>query len=220
MRIIVYGDSNGWGYLEDGSGQRYAGHWPQQIFSQFDAEVIEECLPGRVAYGVDPVEGPHFDGSTPPLAILMSHQPLDHVIITLGTNDIKARFGRSADDITAGVMQLVDIVQPSGTGRGGWNASMVPTVHVICPPALGNRAADKCWIKHEEWLGRWKKSRMLAGVPRRACHAQGIDFINANEFAVSSPNDPIHSPADTHREFGNAIAAHMKVLTTSGGKRG
>jgi hypothetical protein len=117
-------------------------------------------------------------------------------------------------------MQLVDIVQSSGAGRGGWNAAMVPTVHVICPPALGDRAADKGWVNHEEWLGGWEKSRMLAGVLGRACHAQGIDFIDANEFAVSSPDDPIHWQAATHRAFGKAMAAHMKVLATGSGTPG
>ena len=173
-----------------------------------------------MTYGADPVEGLHFDGTTPLLAKLMSHQPLDHVIIMLGTNDMKARFGRSADDINAGVMQLVDIVQSSGAGRGGWNASTVLKVHVICPPALGDSAADKGWVKHEEWLAGWEKSRMLAGVLGRACHTWGIDFIDANEFAILSPDDPIHWQAATHREFGNAIAAHMKVLATGGGRLG
>ena len=137
MRILVYGDSNSWGYLDDGSGQRYAGRWPQQMVSQLDAEVIEECLPGRVTHGADPVEGPHFDGTATLLAMLMSHQPLDHVIIMLGTNDMKARFDRSADDITAGVMQLVDIVQSSGAGRGGWNAS--------------NGADGPCYLSARAW---------------------------------------------------------------------
>ena len=220
MRILVYGDSNSWGYLDDGSGQRYAGRWPQQMVSQLDAEVIEECLPCRVTHGADPLEGPHFDGTGPLMAMLLSHQPLDHVIIMLGTNDMKARFDRSADDITSAVMQLVDIVQSSGAGHGGWNASMVPTVHVICPLALGDRAADKAWVKHEEWLGGWEKSRMLAGVLGRACHARGIDFIDANEFAVSSPDDPIHWQAATHRAFGKAMAAQMKELATGDGKLG
>ena len=81
MRILIYGDSNSWGYLDDGSGQRFGGRWPQQMASQLGAEIIEECLPGRVTHGADPAEGPQFDGTAPFLAILMSHQPLDHVII-------------------------------------------------------------------------------------------------------------------------------------------
>ena len=212
MRILVYGDSNSWGYLDDGSGQRYAGRWPQQMVSQLDAEVIEECLPGRVTHGADPVEGPHFDGTAPLLAMLISHQPLDHVIIMLGTNDMKARFNRSADDITGGVLQLVDIVNTSGAGPGGWNASQAPMVTVICPTELGDSVADASWAKHEEWQGGWEKSRMLAGILGRACNARGIDFIDANKFAVSSPNDPIHWQTATHQEFGKAMAAHMAAL--------
>ena len=28
MRILVYGDSNSWGYLDDGSGIRHPERWP------------------------------------------------------------------------------------------------------------------------------------------------------------------------------------------------
>ena len=76
MRILVYGDSNSWSDLEDGSGQRYAGRWPRQIVSQFDAEVIEECLPGQVTYGANPLEGPHFDGIAPLLAMLICRRAM------------------------------------------------------------------------------------------------------------------------------------------------
>ena len=61
---------------------------------------------------------------------------------------------------------------------------------------------------------------MLAGVLRRACHARGIDFIDANEFAVSSPDDPIHWQAATHWAFGKAMAVHMEVLATGDGRLG
>ena len=40
MRILVYGDSNSWGYLDDGSGQRYAGRWPQQMVSQNESTIL------------------------------------------------------------------------------------------------------------------------------------------------------------------------------------
>ena len=53
MRILVYGDINSWSYLDDGSGQSYAGPLPQQMVSKLDAEVIEECLLGRVRHGAD-----------------------------------------------------------------------------------------------------------------------------------------------------------------------
>ena len=52
MRILVYGDSNSWGYLDDGSGQRYQNRWPVVMAGELAArgmpvELVEECLPGR-----------------------------------------------------------------------------------------------------------------------------------------------------------------------------
>ena len=30
-RILVYGDSNSWGYLDDGSGERFQDRWPVEM---------------------------------------------------------------------------------------------------------------------------------------------------------------------------------------------
>ena len=57
-----------------------------------------------------------------------------------------------------------------------------------------------------------EKSQKLPGVLGRACTARGLDFVDANEFAISSAVDPIHWQADTHRNFGEAMAAHMDAF--------
>ena len=31
VRILVYGDSNSWGYLDDGEGHRAANRWPVEM---------------------------------------------------------------------------------------------------------------------------------------------------------------------------------------------
>ena len=101
MRILVYGDSNSWGYLDDGSGQRFADRWPVSMAQALTAagqhvELVEECLPGRTTNVDDPQEGAWCNGLTPFEAILLSQQPLDRILIMLGTNDLKHRFGRDA----------------------------------------------------------------------------------------------------------------------------
>jgi lysophospholipase L1-like esterase len=222
MRLLVYGDSNSWGYLDDASGQRFDGRWPRQMAESYAArctpdhtpiDLIEENLPGRITHGTDPLEGPQYDGAAPLLAILMSHQPLDRVLIMLGTNDLKARFDRSADDIAEGVLRLVDIVGASLSGPGGWHGETSPAVTVICPPMLGARVDDDQWIRYEEWRGGLEKSQMLPAALGRVCHDRGIDFINANDAAVSSDRDPIHWRAETHTAFGDMVAAHLLNLT-------
>jgi len=89
VRILVYGDSNSWGYLDDGSGQRYENRWPLVMAGELAArgmpvELVEECLPGRTT-STDDAESPNgepalLNGTGPLAAILLSQQPLDHII--------------------------------------------------------------------------------------------------------------------------------------------
>ena len=82
MRILVYGDSNSWGYLDDGLEQRFADRWPVVMAREAEglgAVLIEECLSGRTTNLRDPEMGDHVDGAAPLMAILRSHTPLDLV---------------------------------------------------------------------------------------------------------------------------------------------
>ena len=103
-RILVYGDSNSWGYLDDGSGERFQDRWPVEMDKHLSYDLsitlIEECLPARTTNLADPELGSSFNGEATLEAVLLSHQPLDHVLIMLGTNDLKAKFDRNINDIS------------------------------------------------------------------------------------------------------------------------
>lgn len=152
MRILVYGDSNSWGYLDDGLVQRYPDRWPVVMARHGKAagwELIEECLSGRTTNLPDPEMGAYVDGSAPLLAILRSHQPFDLMLVMLGTNDLKTRFGRSADDIVGGLSVLSDIVVESEV----WEGPVKGRLGFIAPPALGSRADDPNWdFSAECWV--------------------------------------------------------------------
>ena len=94
-----------------------------------------------------------FNGATPLAAMLLSHQPIDRILIMLGTNDMKARFRRDAAAIAGGIMTLVDICAATPCGPGGWGAGAGAPVTVICPPMLGARADDPAWERYAEWRG-------------------------------------------------------------------
>ena len=229
MRILVYGDSNSWGYLDDGSGQRYENRWPVVMASALAAhgtqvELVEECLPGRTT-STDDAESPNGDpallnGTGPLAAILLSQQPLDHIILMLGTNDMKVRFGRDAAAITAGVMQLAAIIKATPAGHGGWDGTDPAPLTVICPPELGTRADDPKWIRHDEWRGGRKISQELPAVLGPACAEAGIGFVDGNEYATSSELDPIHWTAAMHEAFGAAIAARLASRLKSASRHG
>ena len=176
-------------------------------------ELVEECLPGRTT-STDDAESPNGDpallnGTGPLAAILLSQQPLDHIILMLGTNDMKVRFGRDAAAIAAGVMQLAAIIKATPAGHGGWDGKEPAALTVICPPELGARADDAKWIRHDEWRGGRAASQELPAILGPACAEAGIGFFDSNEYATSSDLDPIHWTAATHEAFGAAIATRL-----------
>lgn len=213
-RILIYGDSNSWGYLDNGLGQRFVRRWPVEMHRFLSATqsvtLIEECLPGRTTGLPDPVMGSSYNGQLPFEAILLSHQPLDHVLIMLGTNDLKARFNRTAEDIAAAIVGLAQMAQSVPAGCGGWSSAMAPEVSVICPLIIGQRAADPNWERVDEWAGANQKSAALPVALQQACHAAGLRMFDGNEFGRSSERDPIHWDEDTHIRFGAGLAQALQ----------
>ena len=113
--ILCIGDSNTHGLCTDPSesadhGSRYneEERWTCLLQKALGAEylVIEEGLSGRTTcFNV-----PLFDGLSGLDYIypcLMSHEPVDLLVIMLGTNDTKERFGASAACIGLGLKRLV-----------------------------------------------------------------------------------------------------------------
>ncbi|MDA7598575.1 GDSL-type esterase/lipase family protein [Alphaproteobacteria bacterium] len=214
MRVLVYGDSNSWGYLDDGSGRRYDGRWPIVMAQNIGQNItlLEENLPGRTTNRPDPLEGDYFNGAPPLLPILLSHQPIDHLVIMLGTNDLKARFNADAEAVTDGLMELATITKSSNAGPGVWRAGAAPTITIICPPVLGDRADDPSWIRYDEWLGGRVTSMALPDILAPACAAHNVNFIDANDGAISSRRDPIHWASETHDAFGRFMADNMSTI--------
>ena len=133
--VLCYGDSNTFGHATvprpDG---RYGvdERWPGVLRKELGRDwlVIEEGLGGRTTVRDDPVEGAEKNGKTYLLPCLLSHRPIDIVVVMLGTNDLKARFNNSAWEIAQGIGVLVDMIRGSATGPN----NRAPDVLVVCPP--------------------------------------------------------------------------------------
>ena len=215
-RILIYGDSNSWGYLDDGNGERFQYRWPIEMANYlsniFSVDLIEECLPARTTNLSDPVLGSSFSGELTLEAILLSHQPIDHVLIMLGTNDLKARFNRNINDIVNAIIGLAKITRSTPAGRGGWFSDDAPDVSIICPLVIGKKANDPSWDRADEWTGAYEKSLLLAYNLQKACNLAGINIIDGNEFGSSSEHDPIHWDQKNHQRFGQKLAKAIQPL--------
>lgn len=129
--ILCYGDSNTYGLKSDLVSRydretRWTGILQKNLGS--DYYVIEEGLGGRTTVWDDPVEE-HKNGKRYLLPCLDSHKPLDLVVIMLGTNDLKARFGVCPFDIGASMENLVRTILHSDAGLEG----KAPKILLVTP---------------------------------------------------------------------------------------
>ena len=199
QRILCFGDSNTWGYDPE-TDERYdhKTRWPCVMSSILgdEYEIVEEGMNGRTTVWDDPVDG-LMSGLSYLKPCLLSHKPLNIVIVMLGTNDLKDRFCVSAYEIAKSAGRLVQMIQASDTGPKG----SAPEVLLISPPPIvvGEDGLDTRQLGLE-------KSRQFAREFEEVAKQLGCSFANAGEFIESSPVDGIHFSAESQRQLGNAIA--------------
>lgn len=205
--ILCFGDSNTWG-ADPSGGPRFdrSTRWPCILQKELGEGfyVVEEGLCGRTTVWDDPIEGPK-NGFKQMVPIIQSHEPLDLIIIMLGTNDLKNRFGVSALDVANSVWRLVKTARTCAYPVTG----QVPDILVICPPPfapLGQTQFKDMFIGGEE------KSHQLSSAFVQMCTAQSISMVNAGDFIQSSRVDGIHFEAAEHTKLGHAIAEEVRKI--------
>ncbi|MDG2340949.1 MAG: GDSL-type esterase/lipase family protein [Paracoccaceae bacterium] len=211
-RVLVYGDSNSWGYPADNSGIRMNDRWPQIMADQMDIDVIEETLPGRTIVHDDAEHMGEVNNGKRFLEVaLRSHAPLDAVIILLGTNDFKARFEPTAEKIAANLLSLAKMVQSIGGGSIVWDDPTPPKIFLIAPPPLSERADDPRWDRHLEWRGGREASRGLVAALKAQVDQAAIPVFDSAPFVEGGTEDPIHWTGPSHRRLGNAVAEWLSI---------
>ncbi|MEM7372965.1 MAG: SGNH/GDSL hydrolase family protein [Bacteroidota bacterium] len=206
--ILCYGDSNTWGYIP-GTAERYGRNirWPKVMQQHLGAgyEVIEEALNGRTTVHEDFLEEGR-NGITYLTPCLISHAPIDLVILKLGVNDLKHRFSVPASDIADGVRKLSWKILKSDSGPN----HQPPKLLIVTPPPMGklSQFADM-------FEGGPEKSRQFSRHYQAVADELGCAYLDAGAHVVSSDVDGIHWEADQHVKLGGIMAEKVKQLCES-----
>ena len=137
---------------------------------------------------------------------LMSHEPVDLLIIMLGTNDTKERLCANAACIGIGMERLVAKAKTVEAWRGG-----KPNILVICPPHIGEGILDHPFGT-AMGLGCVEKSRELAPRYRELAQNQGCAFLDAEGLAEFNKLDCMHLTWKGHRQLAEALSALVPEL--------
>ena len=201
--IVVFGDSNTWG-SDPATGGRLPRpqRWPSVLQRELgpDFEVIAEGLRGRTTVHDDPIE-PYRCGADALPPCLMSHAPVDLLILALGCNDLKKRFSLSAFDVAEGAARLIFLARAYGEAPDG----RPPKILLIAPPPVAKLSAYA-----EMFEGSAEKSRLLGERYRAVAEQEGVAFLDAGAVIRCSDLDGIHYEADQHELLGRSAAKAVR----------
>jgi len=197
--ILCFGDSNTFGLNPDGSGRydfsvRYPGKLQSILGS--DYHIIEEGCPGRTTIFEDR-NRPYKRAIDYISPCLLSHTPIDYVLVMLGTNDCKTAFGASAGDIAAGLSAvLARILQ---------EVLPVPKVLIISPIHLGSNIVT-LGLDPDFDQSSIDVSTRLSDEYHLLAQNSGCGFLDAATVARASRLDEQHLDEAGHSSLAGAAA--------------
>lgn len=203
--ILCFGDSNTWGRSPHSVARHPEHHrWPNAMAAELgaDVQVIAEGLNGRTTVWDDPIEE-HRNGKRYLSPCLLSHMPIDLVILMLGTNDMKKRFSVSPFDIGRSIGLLLDTILASGAGPDDG----APAVLLMSPPPIVKMSEFA-----EMFEGAEGKSLKLPHYYALHAEQRGCRFFDAGSVARSSDADGIHLAGEEHVKLGRAVAEQVRVI--------
>ncbi len=207
--VLCYGDSNTYGYVPE-TGMRYPRdvRYPGrlQLLLGDDHTVIEEGCNGRTTIHDDPIDG-WKNGLDYLKPCLYSHKPVDIVILMLGSNDLKASFHLTADNIAEGAGQLVDVIQSFTAEKQGY----VPKIILVSPPELGSD------IKSSPFYGAFyeeavEESKKFPEYYRKVADSKGCVFFNAADYIYPSETDSLHLTPEGHAVLAGKLYDLIKEI--------
>jgi lysophospholipase L1-like esterase len=161
------------------------------------AIIFAEGLNGRTTMWDDP-HMPGLNGRQTLSPILNHYAPLDLIIIILGTNDLKARFNKSAISIAEGAKLLCQDIKSSKNGR----SESIPEILLVAPPPILQLSP----IMRAEFEGAVEKSESLAKHYSEVAMLLGIHFLDAKKIISANKADPVHWDSSSHKIFGLHVA--------------
>ena len=205
--ILCFGDSNTWGYIP-GTGERYAPEvrWPGVMAAALGAgyHISEDGLNGRTT-GFDFPWADCRNGQSGLPYALLSQRPLDLLIIALGINDLTVVDSAFSAKSAAGLIRKARMLQ--AVPDAGTHIFRDDVKILIVAPAPVHPDYDRMF--NAEY---YADSCRLAERYREMAQENGVEYLNAGDYAEASPVDCVHYTPESHRDLGLAIAQKVREI--------
>lgn len=210
---MCFGDSNTWGLntapLTEGKlPERFDENtrWTALLQKKLGAGYhVYECgLNGRTTVFDDDTEGGRRGIDTLPVCFEMC-DPLDLVVIMLGTNDARSQFSTDADLITRGMRRLLLLLQD--LIRKSFNPAC--EILVVAPPE-SITDIEGCPLSYKpEWAA------VIAGLPPKyeeLCQMMGVHFVSAFGCVKPGSADGLHLGKEGHAALAALLESTIREI--------
>lgn len=207
--ILCYGDSNTWGYKPSNSERypydvRWTGILQQELGAEY--RIIEEGMNARTTAYDDPWSY-WRNGKDYLPACLVSQKPLDLLIISLGTNDLKFTGAFGAMKGVETLISTTQMVQAKKESSVVFPEGM--KILVVSPIELGKGIDENI---DSVFCGKYEESCKFSAYFERMCARNNVYFLDAAKFAKPSTVDNIHMEPESHKALGLAIAEKIREI--------
>lgn len=200
-RILCYGDSNTWGAIPGTANGRYCERYPkilQKLLGQ-NYEVVEEGLRARTVC-VDDIQQPkgNRNGALFFAQSVYSHDPLDFVVILLGTNDLKNKFNKTpkmcANELEEYYIKVIN-------GELGKQLIQKPRIVIVAPGEI-KEGLFNGFENAEE------KSKSFNNEYKKVANKNACIFIDNKILQAGC--DGIHLTQESHKKLAEKLANVIK----------
>ena len=209
MRILCYGDSNTWGYISGTDHERYLeDRWTKILQKNLGSnfEIIEEGLNSRTLTSDDKRPGKEGrNGYKYLLPCLDTHDPIDLVVLMLGTNELKCEYNKTPEEI--GNILEEYFVKKILT-RKSQIKDTYPKLLIIAPPIV--RENNEVYGEDDKYKGAEIKSKKLNDIYKSIAERNNCYFISNNKLETGK--DGIHLTKESHKILADLITEEIRKI--------
>lgn len=208
IRILCFGDSNTWGYIPGTDHERFseAIRFPKVLQKLLGSnfEIIEEGLNSRTLISEDKRPGKEGkNGSLYLIPCLDSHDPLDLVVVMLGTNELKEVFNNSSEQI-GNILEkfFIKII----LSRKSQFQNKYPQVLLISLPVID----ESTKYAQTRYIGGTEKSKQLNKIYSEIAGKNNCYFIDASKLEVGV--DGVHITEKSHIKLAELLYKKIETI--------
>lgn len=210
IRILCYGDSNTWGYISGSDHQRYGNteRWTRLLANLLGNkfEIIEEGLNSRTLISNDTRPGKEGkNGYEYLIPCIDTHDPVDLVILMLGTNELKATYNKTAEEIGEMLEQyFVKVI----LARKSQISNKYPKLLIVTPPVV-NEDVEYCKANNK-YVGATKKSKELNDIYKSIAEKYNCYFLDND--GLETGEDGVHLTKESHKKLAEELKEEIDKI--------